>query len=232
MEVVQPAADPGSPVESWIDRQHRLRLRAERVAALLVQLWGDRPPPSPNPQLTTLIDAMAGDDEHGRDDQLVVHGDNLTYRQLARALQHRGSDAQALTELPTDLARRLATSGLLSQTPVSIGMAALPAAECGAWELDTATGTIAYDAVAARILGAGHTSGRGLLPANTGDGVHPDDRPVVAAALAESVRTGRPYEVRFRTLQPDGTYTWCASRARVLTGPGAPRLVGFVAADE
>lgn len=218
-------------MDSWIDRQHRLRLRAERVAALLVQLWGDRPPPSSNPQLTTLIDAVAGDDEHGRGDQFVVHGDDLTYRRLVAALRHRGTVEEALGELPGPLADRLQASGLLSAPALSAGTTALPSAECGAWELDTATGTIAYDAVAARILGVGHAGGRGLLPANTGNGVHPDDRPVVAAGLAESARTGRPYEARFRTLQPDGTYAWCVSRARVLLGAGAPRLVGFIATD-
>ena len=219
-------------MDSWIDRQHRLRLRAERVAALLVQLWGDRPPPSSNPQLTTLVDAVAGDDEHGREDGLVVHGDELSHQRLVRALRHRGSLEEALGELPDRLADRLRDSGLLTSPALSAGTTALPSADCGAWELDTATGTIAYDAVAARILGAGHAGGRGLLPANTGDGVHPDDRAAVAAELAEAVRTGRPYEARFRTLQPDGGYTWCVSRARVLLGAGAPRLVGFIAADE
>ena len=219
-------------MDSWIDRQHRLRLRAERVTALLVQLWGDRPPPSANPQVTTLVDAVAGDDEHGRGDQLVVHGDHLSYQQLVRALRHRGSAEEALGELPAPLADRLRTSGLLTAPALSAGATALPAAECGAWELDTATGTIAYDAVAARILGAGHAAGREQLPANTGDVVHPEDRALVAAGLAAAARTGRPYEARFRTLQPDGSYAWCLSRARVLLGAGAPRLVGFVAADD
>lgn len=237
-----------------MDREHRLHARAEKVAALLEALWGDQPPISPNPQMTALIDAVAGDDEHGRALRLVVHGDELTYTQLARAVLDTGPRSAALTNLPARLLQQLMAAGVIEAT-LSPGMAALPDENCGAWELEAGTNTVSYDATCARLLGIGHTPGQGRssLPLSTlttgsdlminpssGAGartrpvIHPQDEPLVTAALAQALRTGDRYEMRFRVWLADGTWAWRASRARVLpaTATTARRLVGFMAADD
>ncbi|WP_328291830.1 PAS domain-containing protein [Kineococcus sp. NBC_00420] len=203
-------------VDSGIDREHRLHLRAEKVADLIEALWGDSPPLGPDPKLSTFIDALGGDDEHGRQDHTVVHGDGLTYRQLVAALLDSGSRAQALAHLPAPLLERLLAAGALTVAPVSIGMAALPAAHTGAWDFDAVTGLVSFDAEAARLMGLTHHGGQGTLDMARADHVHPDDRALVAAALDEALRTGRRYETRFRCAMPDGTYAWRASRARAL----------------
>ena len=245
-------------MDSQVDREHRLHLRAERVAELLELLWGDSPPLGPDPRLSTFIDALAGDDEHGRSEGTVVHGDGLTYRQLAAALLETGPPEAACAHLPAPLVQRLLAAGALTVTPVSVGMAALPAAHTGAWEFDAVTGLVSFDRDAARLLGLVHREGQSTLDMARAENVHPDDRPAVASAMAEALGTGRRYETRFRCAMPDGTYAWRASRARALnpTGPATcgctrssprptgqrpaaetdgirwTRLVGFIAADE
>jgi hypothetical protein len=253
-------------VDSWIDREHHLRARAEQILVLLQDLWGDSPPPSPDPQLAILIDAVAGDDEYGRAAHVVVHGDGLTYQHLIQALMDPGPRSVALAKLPPPLVRRLAASGVGAN--VSPGMAALPDERCGAWELNGATGIVSFDATCARLMGAGHRAGRRSFasagqdttsgsagqatpafgdqdsPSSTPSApvggvqevstVHPDDRPLVAAAMREALDTGRGYQMRFRVRMPDGVYVWRASRARVLpaTDFDATRLMGFVADDQ
>lgn len=240
-----------------MDREHRLRTRAERVAALLEALWGDLPPVSPNPQLSALIDAVAGDDEHGRASRLVVHGDELTYARLAQAVLSTGPRSTALANLPPRLLQQLIAAGAIEAT-LSPGMAALPDQHCGAWELEADTGTVSYDATCARLMGVGYAPGQGPFSSHvslsdtaaavseTGPApqvlgeqqeqaeIHPHDLPGVRAALAEALRTGDGYEARFRVRLPDGTWAWRASRARVLpaTATTARRLVGFMAADD
>jgi len=227
-------------VETWVDREHRLRHRAEQISRLLNALWGDLPPLGLDPQLTTLIDAVAGDDDHGRNAHLVVHGDGLTYHQLADALLTEGSRLHALSRLPSDLRDRLVSAGCIPSTndthrgAVSAGMTALPDDQCGAWDLNAATNVITFDATCARLLDLGHRPGHDLLPTHMSNQVHPDDQPVIAAALEEALSTGRRYEVRFRSRMHDGSYAWRASRARALpaTETTHAHLIGFIAADD
>lgn len=44
--------------------------------------------------------------------------------------------------------------------------------------------------------------------------MHPDDVATTRAAIDESVRGGRPYDVDYRTLQPDGSYRWIRALGR------------------
>ena len=57
---------------------------------------------------------------------------------------------------------------------------------------------------------------------------HPDDRDTLAAAMAESLRSGEGYEQEYRIARPDGTIGWIYSRAQVVTAPagGAAGLRG------
>jgi len=218
----------------WIDREHHLRRRAERVRDLLHGLWGDAPPPHADPRLTLLLDALLGDDESGRAAEVVVHGDGVTYRQLIDAITHPGGGLRGLSRLPAAFVQRLEATGALTPARLSRGLAALPDETCGAWELDVATEVVSYDAVTARLLGVGHRGGRVDLRSAGARTIHPDDEFLVASALEEAVVTHRPYQVRFRVSLPDGSTGWRASRARPVGGEGsdAARLVGFVAADD
>jgi PAS domain S-box-containing protein len=60
--------------------------------------------------------------------------------------------------------------------------------------------------------------------------IHPDDRPLVANAIAQSIQTGEPYLVEFRVLLPEGGTRWLAARGQVeLNERGErQRLVGVL----
>ena len=57
--------------------------------------------------------------------------------------------------------------------------------------------------------------------------LHPDDRERIDAAVSEAIRQGKDYDVEMRTIWPDGSLHWIASRGRVYFEGGEPsRMVG------
>ena len=60
------------------------------------------------------------------------------------------------------------------------------------------------------------------------DGVHPDDRARVSAALHSAIDERQPLQVEYRIASGGGAERWVSDRASVLPGPagGAARLVG------
>ena len=46
--------------------------------------------------------------------------------------------------------------------------------------------------------------------------VHPEDIPVIEAAIQESIATGKPYDQQYRVLQKDGSIRWGSFRGRVI----------------
>ena len=57
--------------------------------------------------------------------------------------------------------------------------------------------------------------------------LHPDDRERIGAAVSEAIRQGKDYDVEMRTIWPDGSLHWIASRGRVYFEDGEPsRMVG------
>ncbi len=57
--------------------------------------------------------------------------------------------------------------------------------------------------------------------------LHPEDRERVDAAVSEAMRKGRDYDVEMRSVWPDGSLHWIASKGRVYFEDGQPsRMVG------
>ena len=57
--------------------------------------------------------------------------------------------------------------------------------------------------------------------------LHPEDRDRVDAAVSEAMRKGRDYDVEMRSVWPDGSLHWIASKGRVYFEEGQPsRMVG------
>ena len=91
---------------------------------------------------------------------------------------------------------------------------ALSAAGAGIWEVDLASGTTHWSEVLGPMFG---------LPAEpleiTVDEfrarIHPDDRPMVDAAVTRSIESDAPYVVLFRARWPDGASRWISSKGRV-----------------
>jgi len=86
-----------------------------------------------------------------------------------------------------------------------------------AWELDIATGHVAYGGDPEVLNRAGFPAS--LLPTTVDEWlatVHPDDADAVRAVLDGSMVDGEPFEVEFRRPLPDGTWAWRAVRGRVV----------------
>lgn len=74
---------------------------------VLEQMWGNEMPPAQDPVQAVMIDAVASDDEQGRDDGLVVQGDGLSLDVLQQLLRAAGSAQERLLLLPPNLTQRL-----------------------------------------------------------------------------------------------------------------------------
>lgn len=102
---------------SWMDHHRKVLHRARRVSTLLLDLWGEAPPPAPDPALVAAVDALSADDGFGRAAHVIVQGDDLTYRQLDAILalvEDPDHHALALRTLPPRLRRRLEETDRLS----------------------------------------------------------------------------------------------------------------------
>ena len=106
-------------------------------------------------------------------------------------------------------------------------------AHVGMWEIDPHNDTVAFDAVTARLMGAGEVAGHSSVSGHLGELVHPDDRAQVTSALEEAVSNETPYRVRFRVRSATGEITHLISHGRVLRKPSdpSPRLTGYLTID-
>lgn len=121
-EATGEALAPGEEdvVGAWTEHHQRMQRRARHVSSLVLELWGDAPPPGTDPAVTAAKDAVAADDGMGRAAHLVVQGDGVTYQHLSRVLaliEDPDHLAQALTVLPPRLRRRLVGTGCLGAAP-------------------------------------------------------------------------------------------------------------------
>lgn len=100
-------------------------------------------------------------------------------------------------------------------------------AKIGSWEHDIASRAVSWSDELYRIHGLDPAT---FHPdyANTIALVHPDDRPAIEAAVARALADPSPFELDFRTVQPDGTVRVFHSRGRVVCDDaGRPaRLIG------
>ncbi len=105
--------------------------------------------------------------------------------------------------------------------------AALEARQIGIWSWDVATNAVTWSSNLEAIHG---------VPAGSFDGtyafferdVHPEDRRKVQASLEEALRTGRPYQVRYRLApRKTGEERWIEASGTVIAEDGVPqRMIG------
>ena len=108
--------------------------------------------------------------------------------------------------------------------------AALEAGTMGWWEWDPAENRVIWSPSLERIYG--------LEPGTFGGSyedylalIHPDDRPHVAARIAEGL-TGPGHAFEHRIIRPDGTVRWVDGRGRVIdSGDGSPLRMGGITLD-
>lgn len=81
--------------------------RARTVRSALEALWGDELPPGEDPVTAVLADAVAADDEAGREAGYVVTGDRLGVAELAALLALPGDARERAARLPDGLRSRV-----------------------------------------------------------------------------------------------------------------------------
>ena len=103
---------------------------------------------------------------------------------------------------------------------------ALDAAMMGTWDWDLRTQQVTWSPQLEALHG---------LPAGTFDGsfasyereIHPDDRARVFESVQHALADGRPHDVEYRIVAPDGTVRWVEGKGRVECEDGRPlRMTG------
>ncbi|HVO90282.1 MAG TPA: ATP-binding protein [Casimicrobiaceae bacterium] len=104
---------------------------------------------------------------------------------------------------------------------------AIDAAQLGIWEWDIPRNQVTWSDHVYALHGLQLGDFPGTLQAFE-TLVHPDDREQVARDVAGALQAGSVYATEFRTVRPDGSVRWLATRARVTRdAAGAPtRLIG------
>ena len=111
-------------------------------------------------------------------------------------------------------------------------LAALEAGEISTWIWRLLDNTFWWDDAAAKLWGIEAQQQISDRLEDLYDRIHPEDRGVVRQALAETLRTGAPLSVEFRTQRADGKLQWLSSRGRVQTDVnGKPLQVAGAFAD-
>jgi PAS domain S-box-containing protein len=103
---------------------------------------------------------------------------------------------------------------------------ALAAARMGTWTLEVGPGEHLRDPNLNALLGLGAADTTQPFDDFLAR-IHPDDRAVVRAAFATSVRERQPLNVEFRVVRPDGSVRWLRDQGDVFPGDGGgPRMAG------
>ena len=103
------------------------------------------------------------------------------------------------------------------------------AANLGRWSWDLRTQDFTWTDRCKAFFGAPHEapmSYDAFLAA-----LHPDDRERIDAAVSEAIDLGKDYDVEMRTIWPDGSLHWIASKGRVYFDDGRPSRMMGVAFD-
>ncbi len=106
----------------------------------------------------------------------------------------------------------------------------LDASETGIWDWDVRADALSWSPRFAELHDVGPEDGRSLRMIDLLAAVEEDDREAVAAAVQTSVESGKPYDIEYRTIDPDGTQRWLNSSGRTtgwIAGRSA-RMVGIV----
>ncbi len=105
---------------------------------------------------------------------------------------------------------------------------ALSAARMGIWTWDVGTGTQTRDANLNLLLGLEPVESRQPFADFLKRVIHPDDRDLVAGAFGRSVQEGRPLNVEFRIIRPDGAIIWLRDQGDIFGewGGASPFMTG------
>jgi PAS domain S-box-containing protein len=124
-------------------------------------------------------------------------------------------DVSLLTELASSVVAELELLALSAEYATNRLRwdAAIEAAGIGSFALDLRHDRVEWDERMQAMFG--YQPGK-MVPrmSEAFSRIHPDDRPIVEAAVAAAVESGNDYRAEFRILPPDGPMRWIAARGR------------------
>ena len=129
-------------------------------------------------------------------------------------------DVGLLTELASSVMAELELSALSAEYATSRLRwdVAIEAAGIGSFDWDLRTDQLEWDERLHEMFGYGPDEP--IPPMPEAFRIHPDDRPIVEAAMATAEESGGDYRAEFRITLPGGTVRWIAARGRLRTDPG------------
>ncbi len=106
---------------------------------------------------------------------------------------------------------------------------AIASGAMGTWDWDLATGNLDWNDGHKRLFGISAEEFDGRYE-TVSRRVHPEDLPVVNAAIEHARTTGAPYQADFRVIWPDGSVHWLAGRGEFVRNElGTPvRMMGVL----
>jgi len=106
---------------------------------------------------------------------------------------------------------------------------ALEIARMGTWDMDLVSHTIHSDPRLMKMFG-GPTTENLLQGTDFNQFLHPEDRPLLRAAVARAIAGSNELHERFRVIWPDGSIHWLEGQGKVFCNPeGQPsRMVGVI----
>jgi len=156
--------------------------------------------------------------------------DNWRWFRSRDKAYRRGADNR-VTEIigvASDVTRRKIVEDALRTSEERFRLA-IAAAQMGFWEWDIVNNQITW--------GGFHEQLFGLQPGEFSGAyedfmalVHPEDRPMIEAMVAETLATGAPYGKPFRTVRPNGEVRWMSGIGQLYRDPDGRslRLLGTV----
>ena len=92
---------------------------------------------------------------------------------------------------------------------------ALDAGQMGTWEWLINDARIQWSPALERMHGIAPGSFGGTFEAYQAD-IHPDDRARVLATISQSVEQGKPHDLQYRIIRPDGAVRWLEERGKLI----------------
>ncbi len=107
---------------------------------------------------------------------------------------------------------------------------AVEAGRMGVWEWDIAANRVQWSPELEALHGLAPGTFPGTFEAFQSD-MHPDDREAIVSAITKTLESGRPHEVEYRIIRPDGSMCWVEGRGKLFRDEaGRPlRMVGVCA---
>lgn len=122
-----------------------------------------------------------------------------------------GGGVAAGAAILRDLTERHVTQARLAETEALVREAEAIACT-GSWIWDVRTGAVQWSEMFHHLCGVDPLAFEGTFGAHMAV-VHPDDRGRVGETLRSALATGRPVDVSYRVLLPDGAERWLETRA-------------------